>query len=347
MTCPPSATISNACVTRSRPGAWTWACWRRTPRPRAIGGNDERFYPWFAGKLRWATDLARARGKDFILGEFGCKQDGLTVDGIKRDVCLWWDTPQEPYVALQLADAVVAAINSGVYGMAYWTFMDFPDDYNPAYINKWGTFKWSGDDFSTRDHYYGYGLLTKFLRGPARAVRVESEDPRLRVAAVQQEHGGAWSLAVVNRNTTETPLRLSLPSGPAKPFRKYVYTVTDISHSPFGDLQGPERLVSLEAGVLEDTVAPLSITVYTTAYDNTPPAVVANVRQNRQEDGTIILSWEASSAQDLCYYRVFRDGAQIGSTVATHLADRRPGAGVYTVVAVDQSGNAGAPAPAD
>lgn len=307
--------------------------------------DDERFYEWFRGRLQWATDLARAKGKDFILGEFGCKQDGSVVDGVKRDVCLWWDTPQEPYVALQLADAVVAAINSGVYGLGYWTFMDLPDDYAQGYINKWGTFKWSGDDFSTRDHYYGYGLLSKFMRGPARAVRVECDDPRLHVAAIQQDRGGAWSIAVVNRNSAETPWRLSLLGAElAKPVRKYVYTVTSVPQHPFGDLQGPERTVAWQAGVLDDVLAPLSITVYTTAYDNTAPPTVAGVRATRREDGTVEIGWEPSRTPDLCYYRIFRNGVQIGSTVATHLIDRHPAPqSAYGVVAVDQSGNASPP----
>lgn len=308
--------------------------------------DDERFYEWFLGKLQWATDLARQKGKDFILGEFGCKQDGSVVDGIKRDVCIWWDTPQEPYVALQLAEAVVAAVNSGVYGMGYWTFMDLPDDYAKSYINKWGTFKWSGDDFSTRDHYYGYGLLTKFLRGPARAVGVECNDPRLRVAAIQQERaGGAWSMAVVNRNSAETPLRLSLTGATlTKPFRKYVYAAASVPQHPFGDLQGPESVVTLAGGVLHDSLAPLSLTVYTTAYDETAPAAVAGLRATRQEDGTVELTWDSSPASDLCYYRVFRDGVQIGSTVATRMRDPKPVAqGRYSVVAVDQSGNASPP----
>ena len=58
--------------------------------------EDPEFYPWFFGKLKWAAGVARAKGKNFILGEFGCKQDGRTVHGIHRDTCAYWDTPREP-----------------------------------------------------------------------------------------------------------------------------------------------------------------------------------------------------------------------------------------------------------
>jgi hypothetical protein len=125
------------------------------------------FHGWFRSKVQWAAGLARKRGKDFILGEFGCKQDGRTVDGVKLDRCIYWDTPEEPQVGIQLAEAALAAINGGAYAMGCWTFSDFPDSYSRTYINKWGTFRWSGADYRTRAHYYAYGLLTKFFRGPA------------------------------------------------------------------------------------------------------------------------------------------------------------------------------------
>lgn len=306
--------------------------------------RDERFYPWFAGKLQWGSDLARRKGKDFILGEFGAKQDGRTIDGVRRDVCVWWDSPEEPWVALQLADAVVAAINSGVYAMGYWTFMDFPDDYVKGYINKWGLFRWSGSDFGCRAPYYGYGLLSKFCRGPAKVVTVASDDPRLRVAALQHQPAGTWSIVVVNRNAAPTPLRVKLGAGATtKPFRKYVYEVARVPQNAFGDLPGPVAVVAVKAGVLSDRVPAHSLTVYTTAYDDQAPGPVTGVQAARQEGG-VRVSWSASVAQDLCYYRVYRGTEQIGSTVATAFTDREAPAGEtaeYRVVAVDQSGNAG------
>jgi len=108
---------------------WTieWAAYNMDDITAVYGGHhyfseyppdDERFYPWFYDKLGGITATARAKGKDFILGEFGAKQDGRTIDGIKMDVCVYWDTPQEALVPLQLADATLAALNIGVYALA-------------------------------------------------------------------------------------------------------------------------------------------------------------------------------------------------------------------------------------
>lgn len=305
--------------------------------------TEERFYPWFAQKVAEGTNLAHSKGKDFILGEFGAKQDGRTIDGVKRDVCIWWDTEKEPWVTLQLAEAALAAINAGTYAMGYWTFMDFPDTYTTGYINKWGLFKWSGTDFSCRAPYFGYGLLSKFLRGPAQVVRVETGDPRLRAAAMRNAATGAWSLALVNRNTARTPLRLHC-AGLEGSLRKYVYEVAHVPQSPFGDLPGPVATLPVRNGALSDEVPPNSLTVYTSALDETPPPAVTGLAAKRQEDGGVQVSWQACPAADLCYYRVFRGAEQVGSTVATSFTDRAAPAGelpAYRVVAVDQAGNAG------
>ena len=192
-------------ATDASPIAWwdtiQWAVDNMDDITKIYGGHhyindykleDESFYQWFLDKMKWGAGMAKGKNKNFIMGEFGSKQDGRTIDGIKRDVCIYWDTPQEPLVAIQLSEAAIAALNGGIYAMGYWTFMDFPDSYRETYINKWGTFKWTGDDFSTRAHYYAYGLLTKFFRGPATVFRVNTDDQLLRVAALQHHEKGTY-----------------------------------------------------------------------------------------------------------------------------------------------------------
>ncbi len=307
--------------------------------------DDERFYPWWLQKLQDVVAVARRRGKDFILGEFGARQDGRTIDGVRQDRCVFFETPQEPLVTIQLAEAVIAAVNAGVYGMGYWTFMDLPDDFAPGYVNKWGTFRCSGEDRSTRAIYYGYALLTRYLRGPAAAVRVTSDDPRLRAAAVQHHRGKTWSIAVVNRNKNPVPVQLRLHGAADARFRKYVYDPANVHHHPFGDLPGPVGVVAMKKGALADTVLPGSLTVYTTAYDDIPPSAVRHVRVER-EGGDNRIAWDPLGTQDLCYYRVYRlEGArkqQIRSTVGTSVLDRgAPLHARYAVAAVDRSGNEG------
>jgi len=142
------------------------------------------------------------------MGEFGCKQDGRIIDGVKRDVCIYWDTPEESLVGIQLAEAAIAALNGGIYAMGYWTFMDFPDYYRRDYINKWGTFKWSGNNFSTRAHYYAFGLLTKFFRGPATVFNTNTEDTLLRAAVLKHHSKNTYSIAVVSRKKEEAPIHI-------------------------------------------------------------------------------------------------------------------------------------------
>ncbi len=316
--------------------------------------DDERFYPWFLSKLGWGAGLARARGKDFIIGEFGSKQDGRTLNGVKMDRCIYWDTPQEPLVAVQLAEAVIAGLNAGCYALCSWTFMDFPDDYSKSYINKWGTFRYSGDDYSARPHYYAYGLLTRFFRGPATVFRVDCDDPYVRAAAVQHHGTGTYSIAIVNRYRDTVPVSVALPGrSPRVQFRKYVYDPANVPEHPFGDLQAHAATVRMRGGRLTDNLGSGTLTVYTTAYDERAPRRLRGLRIGQRPDGRPRLTWEANREPDLCYYRVFRSDEpgfgpavsnQIGSTIATEFCDETADGGApnhYKVVAVDQSGNAG------
>jgi hypothetical protein len=314
--------------------------------------EDEEFYAWFLKEVHQGVKIARDRGKSFILGEFGCKQDGRTIDGIKRDVCIYWDTPQEPMVGIQLCEAAIAAINAGVYALGNWTFTDFPDSYHKSYINKWGTFRWSGDDYSTRAHYYAYGLLTRFFRGPATVFEVESGDALLRISALRHYDRGTYSIAVINRKKEDVPLTVTLDGDSLNAdFRKYVYDPENVPYNPFGDLQPPEGKIVMNNGRLTDIVGGVTLTVYTTAYDEDPPAVVEGLVIEANPEGGKNLKWQANSESDFCYYRIHRSadrdfspalGNQIGTTVATEFTDGSADSGgehYYRVVAVDQSGN--------
>lgn len=309
--------------------------------------DDIFFYPWFLERLSWGAGLARAKGKNFILGEFGAKQASDTVNGKRNDACVYWGTPQEPLVAIQVAEAAIAAINAGVYAMGYWTFADFPDEYSATYQNKWGTFKWSGADHATRPHYYAYGLLTRYCRGPATVVAVECNDPRLRAAALQHHGTDTWSLALVNRNAGAVDIQIALPATVGR-LRKYVYDPQRPPHSAFGDLPGPNAVLEPAKGQLTDSLPGSSLVVYTSLFDEQAPAAVRGIAAEPADGGTRV-RWSAAAEPDVRYYRVYRQAAgtteQIGSTVATAFLDRQPQPGAtYAVTAVDLSGNEGASA---
>jgi len=315
--------------------------------------DNLEFYAWFKGQCSGAAELARRKGKDFILGEFGPAQYFDLKYGVRWDACKYFDTPLEPLAGLQLAEAALAAINAGVYALSYWTFTDYPDEKSENYINHWGAFKWLTSGAGTRPAYYAYGLLTKFFRGPATVYQANSADQKLRVAALR--HGGdtTWSIAVLNRNAQEVPLKVAVAgaSGPAV-FRKYVYDPKRVPVTVDGDLQEPTTKLLLREGAFADAVEAGSLAVYTTAYDDTPPGPVRGLEATRIRDTRIPggaveatrLTWTPNSEPDLCYYRVYHSDVRIGSTAATEFIDSGPGnshPGGYRVVAVDRSGNAG------
>jgi len=321
--------------------------------------DDERFYPWFLAKMQWGVGLARAKHKDFVLGEFGSKQDGRTINGVFQDRCIYFDTPLEPQMPIQVSEAAIAAINAGSYALGYWTFMDFPDQPGAKRVNKWGLFKWSGHDYSTRPIYYAYGLLSKFFRGPSTVYRIDGNDPRLRVAAVEHHDRKTWSIAVVNRSQRDIRLVIRLDGTPMTAhFRKYVYNPARPPANPFGDLQEPVGKTEMSQGRLTDTVAAGTLVVYTTAYRDHPPSAVKGLTVTKTETGKLRLEWQPNTEPDLCYYRIYRSPGpavsiniqtQIASTIATGFVDTQAAPGeacTYRVVAVDQSGNAGESEPA-
>ncbi|MBK7711989.1 MAG: hypothetical protein IPJ37_14245 [Bacteroidales bacterium] len=316
---------------------------------------DNSFYKFFLDKMKWGSGLARSKNKRFIVGEFGAKQNSNIIDSVRHDACMYNNTPLENYLGIQVAEAIIAMINGGIYACGYWTFSDFPSKYNSHYINKWGLFRWEVDNYTTKPSYYCIGLLTRFFRGPAEAYEVVSSDSLIRIAAIKILETGTLSIAVINRN--DDPEKLSLKmvaSDGGKPFRKYLYDPADVPFNYFGDLQSYSGKIALQKGFLSDTLPPQSLVVYTTAYDDDPPAAVAGLKweiRKIEDRDRAVLDWEPNKEKDLCYYRIYRSEKpeveisprkQIASTVSNQYIDKsvhNMPAYYYRVIAVDQSGN--------
>jgi hypothetical protein len=114
-----------------------------------------------------------------------------------------------------------------------------------------------------------------------------------------------------------------------------------------GDLQEPAGKVAASGLRLTDTIPPESLVVYTTAYEDGPPAPVRGLQASPvQSRDWIRLHWEPATNPDLCYYRIYQNNVRVGSTTVSEFVDagpRRNEPGEYTVVAVDRWGNASAP----
>ena len=321
--------------------------------------DDLTFYSFFLDKMKWGANLAKSKNKKFLMGEFGPKQGMFYIDSALYDGMMYNNTPMEPYVALQLGEAILAQINGGIYGSCYWTFCDIPGippsrEYGYR-LNKWGLFKWYIDDFTTKPNYYSVGLLTKFFRGPSEVYEVIPSDTLLRVAAIKNLKNDSYSIAIVNRNWEPQNLNLSIDGiEDGTVFRKYVYDPSDVPFNYFGDLQTFSEKLVITGGKFSDDIPGYSLVVYTSNYDEDPPAPVTGLKTERKEVDqreAIVLTWDPSTEPDLCYYRVYRSlnenveitpRNQIASTVATQHADKRI-RGLppyhYKIVAVDNSGN--------
>lgn len=316
---------------------------------------DNSFYNFFLEKMKWGAGIARSKNKKFIVGEFGAKQNSNTIDSVLHDACMYNNTPLENYMGIQVAEAIIAMINGGVYACGYWTFSDFPSAYRSNYINKWGLFRWEVDNYTTKPNYYCMGLLTKFFRGPAEAFETVSSDTLIRIASIKNKETGSVSIAVVNRNEVSKQLNLKLktPDG-NKAFRKYIYDPANVPFNYFGDLQNYTKKITIRDGFLLDTVPPLSLIVYTTGYDDDPPARVKGMKvENRKIENRAraVLTWEPNTEKDFCYYRIYRSEKpnveisprkQIASTISSQYIDKsvhNMPRYYYRVIAVDQSGN--------
>ena len=320
---------------------------------------DVSFYNFFLNKMKWGVDIAGKRNKKFIVGEYGPKQNVYILDSVINNSNIYNNTPLERYVGIQLGEAILAMINAGVYAACYWTFSDFPSIWNydsKNYTIKWGTFRREVDnDYQTRPHYYAMGLLTKFFRGPAEVYKVNTSDTLLRVCAIKNLENGSMSVAVINRNEETRMLRLMINNQKeSKSFRKYLYDPEKVPFNYFGDLQQHEKKINLRKGLLTDTIPPQSLIVYTTNYDDDPPAMVKGMQVDFRKLENLdraVLTWEPNTEKDFCYYRIYRSEkpsvpisarTQIASTISNKYVDRTVHnlpRYYYRVTAVDQSGN--------
>lgn len=317
---------------------------------------DNSFYSYFYEKIKWGTDIARSKNKKFIVGEFGAKQNSNIIDSVNHDCNMYNNLPLENYMGIQVAEAITAMINAGVYGCGYWTFADFPSKYRSNYLNKWGLYRWEADNHTTKPSYYCIGLLTKFFRGPSEAYEIVSSDSLVRIAAVKNKENGSVSVVVINRNELPTKIKLNMGVlAGEKSFRKYLYDPANVPFNYFGDLQDPCGKIALKNRNLPDVIPPQSMVVYTTCYDEDPPTDIKGLKVEKgKENGRerAFLTWEPNNEKDFCYYRIYRsekpeveisERKQIASTISNTFTDisvHNMPQYYYKVIAVDQSGNA-------
>ena len=340
-------------------------CWHLYER--ALEPGDPALYDKLTEALRELVGKALRKEKRLSLGEFGFTGK-ITPYGqgvMRDDAHAAFRHPGSEFArraAISRAEMGLAALNAGAVSAVSWTMVDYPDPflredgdtpeekarYDVARFsgfgldvryNKNGLFRWCDEDrdYSSYPDLYTMGYLAKLFRKGARVLPWTTDDDMLRAGGVTNPNGSV-SFAVVNWGDAKD-VTLALPLTPTRPLRVYEY---DSEHPPinaFNDLQPAKGTVTAADGAVKVAVPAKSMTFLTTDYEDRVPAAVVNVRIANG-----VLSWAASKESEHCYYRVYRDGKQIASTVATSLAAPGTGEGDlkrFSVKSVDKWGNVG------
>ncbi len=336
-------------------------CWHnyqlKTPEGEQLFAGDASIYPRLLTAYSEAVQAALKKEKRFILGEFGVQNPRFFRNDVMRnDVCSGCsDEKEASLTALTLAEEEMAVLNSGCQSAAYWTFMDYPDPflredgdteeekarYDCARFsghgisiryNKWGLFRWDDDtgDYRARASLYALGPIARYFRKGSRVLHCQTENEALRCGAVFCPGGGV-SVCIINNSAENAEVSVFCGLSPKKPYRCFTYDANNVPHNPFNDLQ-PFTVLS------GNTVAvpSMGMVLLTTDYTERTPSEITGIAK---EGNT--LKWDHCDDAEHCYYRVYRDGQQIASTVSEHLSRESLAGGEYRVISVDKWGNTG------
>jgi hypothetical protein len=201
----------------------------------------------------------------FIFGEFG--GPGGDFSGPNQ-------VAEDEMAALLVPQKAIAAIAAGGYAASYWIFFGPPTWVWPgAEKHDCGLVQWTLTNITCRPLFYGYGLMTRYFRGPADAYAVvDVTDPSaLPAACVRQHSSNLWSVAALNVGQQPRGVQLQLPKATAGlALYKLTYTYNDATSGKVSSCELPQPepgaagQVAVGAdGVLTDNLPPLTLAVYT------------------------------------------------------------------------------------
>lgn len=335
-------------------------CWHYYDRRHQPG--DPALYDDLSAALTNLVSKCLKKEKRISLGEFGFT-GRITPYGqgrMRDDAHMGFRRPESVFAreaAISRVEMGLAALNAGCVSAVSWTMVDYPDPflredgdtpeekgrYDVARFsgfgldvryNKNGIFRWCDDehDYSAYPDLYTMGYLVKLFRKGARVLPGSTADATLRFGGVTNPNGSA-SFAVVNWGLAKT-VELAVAHPLVQPLRVYEYDSAKPPTNAFNDLQPAKGTVSAKDGVVTVAVPARSLTFLTTDYVERVPDAVTEIAV---ADGTV--RWKASEDPDCVYYRVYCDGRQVASTVATSVKAAKDGK--YDVHVVDRWGNEG------
>ena len=305
--------------------------------------------------------------KRFILGEYGFHPAYGKPGVMQDDVSYHLRQPETAAESvLCKCEVALAAMNQGALAAVNWSFVDYPDPFviedgdSPAEratyeaglcgykldhkYNKCGVFHWGSvdRDYSSLHELYAMGHLVRLFRKGATVLLCQVDDDMLRVGAVFNPDRSV-SLAIINRGdarSVSVKCRDWKPRTDGKPslhqpLRRYVYDSAAVPFNAFNDLQPASGTVEPKEDAFEVDLPAKSMTFLTTDYEDVIPAAIDGVKVVKGK-----LTWNQTADENHRYYRVFKDGKQIASTVSTTFAVADEKAD-YTVKSVDKWGNLG------
>ena len=314
---------------------YCWHCYVGNLQP-----GDPALWANLSTALTNLVSKALRKEKRLSLGEFGFTGKPYGMRRMRDDGHAAFRHPGSEFsrrAAISRAEMGLAALNAGAVSAVSWTMVDYPDPflredgdsseektrYDVARFsgfgldvryNKWGTFRWCDEerDYSSYPDLYTMGYLVKLFRKGARVLPYTTDDDTLRAGGVTNPDGSA-SFALINWGEAKK-VTLSIPHPLAKPLRVYEYDSEHPPLSPFNDLQPAKGTVAAKDGVVTLSVPAKSMTFLTTDYVDRQPSAITKIGIVNGR-----LCWAPCEDPEHVYYRVFKDGKQIASTVATSL----------------------------
>ena len=292
------------------------------------------------------------------MGEYGIiTPDGKKKSPMRNDSSYGVALPDDDGIfAIGLCEMAMAAINSGCFSAVSWTMFDYPDPfirenadskegkakYDAARFsghgidiryNKHGMVKWCDDDndYGSRASLYAMGYMAKLFKKGTRVLESSWDDENIRCCAVTCPDSSV-SIAVINWSEQENSVSFNIEHKIDKPLRKYEYRAGSIPFNSFNDLQYYSELIEVKEQNFSAILPAKSVTFFTTDYKDRIPS---NIKGIKYSCGKVY--WKPTDDSEHCYYRVYRDGKQIASTVAEYvITDVK---GKYQVYSVDKYGN--------
>ena len=307
-------------------------------------------YTYFSKLYKYRVARAKTVSKLCSIGEYGPIGTGnsAATSGIGSAY------PGTEYGAIGdgklgtfFADQAIAMLNAGIVTIQKWSLVDLK--YSTVQNHYFhGSMTDSIDGWQTRSDWYSYGLMTRYIRKNSTVYNLTCSDSMVHIAAVQNNGDGHWTIVVMNRKATDNTVNITFNGAlPSKPLRKFVYNPIGWPQNALGDLQAYSAKVTLSGTVMSDVVMANTMALYTTEYDETPPASVSNLSIS-QSNASVYLTWNENAESDFCYYRVYMGFTPdftptpdnyLSSTIARSYKGQVVNNAYYKVLAVDKYGN--------